>query len=227
MELPPYFSPRPRMDIEPEMLAAFDVLYMRQVENGDGSEIDYTLAAPKWQFLCYLADTKDVLVHGSGNSDIEVFEPRQSNDIHEFGNRKAVYAASDALWAMYFAIVDRANYVESLVNACFRVIEPDGTKSEPFYFFSINDDALPQDPWRTGTIYILPRDSFEQQAMGDYRGVDIEIAQWASLVEVKPLAKITVQPEDFPFLSQIRGHNVALIRERAERNPDDFPWLED
>src|SRR5689334_13811202 len=211
MEISKYFLSRPPMDIEPEMLAAFDGLYRRQVEHGDGSEIEYTLAAPKWQFLCYLADTKDVLMHGSGSPDIVEFEPRQSNDIDEFGNRKAVYAASDALWAMYFAIVDREQYVRSLINACFSVTEQDGRKHGAYYFFSINDDALPHTPWRNGTMYILPRDTFEHQASYPEQDVEIEIAQWASLVEVKPLAKIAVTPEDFPFLSRVRGHDVKVV----------------
>jgi len=227
VQLPSYYLPRPEVDLTPETIAAFERLYAEAVEPGTGMEIDYRLSAPKWQFICYVCDNKSVLVHGSGNPNIEEFEPRQSNDTEEFGNRKAVYASSDGLWAMYFAIVDRDRYVKSLVNACFRVIEKDGSKSVHYYFFSINDDALPNGPWRTGTIYILPRDGFEQQAMVDYQDADIEIAQWASLSEVKPLAKITVEPHDFPFLSQIRGHNLDVLRQRTIRNPGGFPWLED
>jgi hypothetical protein len=53
--------------------------------------------------------------------------------------------------------VDRKRYVRSLINACFRVVEKDGSQSDPYYFFSVNADALPHRPWRSGTIYILPR----------------------------------------------------------------------
>src|ERR1044072_6792350 len=137
MQLPPYFLPRPSPPPDADTRAAFDRLYAEAVEHGTGAAIDYRLPAPKWQFLCYLCDTKPVVLHGSGNADIEEFEPRQSNDLTEFGNRTAVYAASDGIWAMYFAIVDRDRYVTSLMNACFRVVDADGTRSGAYYFFSI------------------------------------------------------------------------------------------
>src|SRR6478672_13184108 len=143
MQIPSYYLPRPPMDTRPETLAAFARLYQEAVTPGSGAALDYPLAVPRWQFLCWLCDTQDIVLHGSGDPAIAEFEPRQSNDIAEFGNRAAVYAASDALWAMYFAIVDRDRYVTSLVNACFRVVEADGRKTEPYYFFSVNEEALP------------------------------------------------------------------------------------
>jgi hypothetical protein len=227
MQLPWYFETRPPMELDSGTIASFERLFAEQVKHGRGAEIDYTLSAPKWKFLCYLADTKDIVVHGSGSPNIEEFEPRQSNDIEEFGNRRAVYAASDALWAMYFAIVDRPGPVTSLTNACFRVQEDDGTWSEPYYFFSINGDALPHNPWRNGTIYLLPSAAFEQQSPQDYQGRPVEIAQWASLVPVRPMAKLAVAPEDFPFLSRIHGHDVDVIRQRAALDPEGFPWMDD
>jgi len=226
MQLPAYFSTRPGPEPDAGTAASFDRLFAETVEHGTGEEIDYKLQAPKWQFLCYLCDTKGVLVHGSGNPDIAEFEPRQSNDITEFGNRSAVYAASDGLWAMYFAIVDRDRYVSSLMNACFRVME-DGQWSEPYYFFSINEDAIPHRPWRRGTVYLLPRATFEHQAPGDYQGMVLEIAQWASPVAVKPLAKLAVGPEDFPFLSQIYPHDPKIVSVRAASDPEGFPWMDE
>src|SRR5262249_21320606 len=160
---------------------------------------------------------------GTGNPDIVEFEPRQSNDVDEFGNRCAIYAASDGIWALYFAILDRDNHVRSLVNACFRVIHA-GQRSDPYYYFSINGDALPHTPWRKGFIYLLPGDSFEQQPRQTHQGAEIETAHWASPVPVKPLARLPVEPEDFPFLSQIEGHDPALVRKRAQENPEGFPW---
>jgi hypothetical protein len=215
------------MDLEPEAAAAFERLYTEVVEHDTGAEIPYDLAAPKWQFLCYLTDNKGVLVHGSSKPDIEEFEPRQSDDVGEFGNRKAVYAAADALWAMYFAVTDRSRGVNSLNNACFRVVYEDGSKSEPYYFFSINDDALPHQPWCNGTIYILPRAGFKPQPPVTLRGIVGEIPQWASLEPVRPLARLNITPADFPFLAQIRGHNHAILRERIMSDPEAFPWVDE
>jgi hypothetical protein len=226
MQMPAYFLPQPTADWGTATLASFEQLFIQAVEQGAGTVMDYTLSAPKWQFLCYLCDHKNIVLHGSSKDDITEFEPRQSNDIVAFGNRRAIYAASDGIWSMYFAIVDRDNYVTSLVNSCFRVVE-DAGKSKPYYFFSINGDALPHDPWRAGTIYLLPRDSFEPQPSEFHRGAEIELAQWASLVPVKPLAKLSVEPEDFPFLAQIRPHDPAVVRERGIADPDGFPWLDE
>jgi len=150
MELPCCFSPRPTPRPDCGTIAAFERLFAKTVERGAGRVIDYTLVAPKWQFLCYLCDHKEIVLHGSGQPDILEFEPRQSNDIAEFGNRRAVYAASDGIWPIYFAVIDRDGGVTSLVNSCARVVGSDGSRSEPYYFFSINADALSRRPGATG-----------------------------------------------------------------------------
>ena len=46
--------------------------------------------------------------------------------------------------------------------------------------------------------------------LGSYQ---VHIAQLASFVPVQPLAKLTVTPEDFPFLTQIRGHDDERLQE--------------
>jgi hypothetical protein len=226
MQLPSYFLPQPAADWDSNTIASFEQLFAQIMKQGQGAVIDYRLPAPKWQFLCYLCDRRSIVLHGSGGAEIAEFEPRQSNDVAGFGNRRAVYAASDGIWAIYFAIVDRCNYVTSLINGCFRVLEPEG-RSGPRYFFSINRDAPPHHPWRDGTVYLLPRDSFEPQPLQEYRGAAIEIAQWASLVPVRPLAKLAVGPGDFPFLDQIRSHDWAVTRDRARADPEGFPWLDE
>lgn len=43
----------------------------------------------------------------------------------------------------------------------------------------------------------------------------VHIAQLASFVPVELLAKLTVTPEDFPFLTQIRGHDDERLQEYA------------
>ncbi len=227
MQPPAYFLPRPPLDLSPTTRAAFARLYAEAVRSGHGQAVEYTLPAPKWQFLSWLCDTQDILLHGSGNPSIREFAPRKSDDLNEFGDRRAVYAASDGIWPIYFAIVDRDRFVRSLNNACARVLGPDGTRSDPYYYFSIDDDALPHQPWRVGTIYIVPRAGFTQQSRASYRGMEVEIAQWASPTPVRPLAQMTVSPTDFPFLTQVRGHDMAVVSQRAERNPQGFPWVDE
>src|SRR5689334_13111620 len=98
MELPSHFLPRPPLDLDPDTIADFERLYADMLAADPTQPIAYELTVPKWKFLSYLTDTKNILMHGSNNASIEEFEPRQSNDTAEFGNRRAVYAASDALW---------------------------------------------------------------------------------------------------------------------------------
>ena len=151
MQLPAHFLPRPPLDLAPATRAAFAQFSAAIVRPGDGRMVEYTLAAPKWQFLNWLCDTHEVLLHGSGDPGIAEFEPRKADDLNEFGDRRAVYAAADGIWPLFFAIVDR-RVVRTVINGCSRVVGPDGARSEPFYFFSIDADALPLRPWRDGTI---------------------------------------------------------------------------
>src|SRR6218665_1803089 len=103
--LPHWLASRPPMPTDPAVLRSFDALFDAAVARGPESVIDYRLPAPRWQFICHLADTRDIVLHGSGNPEITRFEPRQPEDVSEFGNQNAVYAASDGLWPMYFAIL--------------------------------------------------------------------------------------------------------------------------
>ncbi len=228
MPLPPYYLRRPEPGLGSAETAEFDELFNEQIAVGAGETIKYACSAPKWHFLAYLGDLKDVLLHGTGDPEISEFEPRQSESSEDFGDQKAVYASSDGIWATFFAVMDRERYRLSLLNACFRMIGPDGS-SAPYYYFSINADALAEKPWRSGTIYVLPRDGFERAAGGKSRhtGLETETAHWRSFSEVKPLAKIAVEPADFPFLDQINGHDLDTLVKRVEANPDNFPWLED
>ena len=178
---------------------------------------------PKWQFLCHLADHHDIALHGSGDPNIALFEPRQSNDLNEFGNQKAIYAASDGLWAMFFAIVDRER-VTSITNACIRLADEAGTLHGPYYVFSVSQSALPTQPWRTGTVYLLPRSTFTLQPPMSFGSNQVHIAQLASFVPVQPVAKLTVTPEDFPFLMQIRGHDDQRLQEYATALQTGAPW---
>ena len=127
-ELPPYVLPRPPRDLDANLIAAVDRLLAEATQCGPEEAIDYTLDAPKWQFLCYLCEAHDVIMHGSGSADITEFEARQYNDTEEFGNRRAGYAASDSIWPMYFAITNRDSPVGSLINEYLRAVDGEGNR---------------------------------------------------------------------------------------------------
>ena len=219
----PHWLSRPGPEPDAGTRAEFDRLLAASLAATPGTAIDYRLAAPKWQFLCHVADQGEAVLHGSSEPDIARFEPRQSNDIAEFGNRKAVYAAADGLWALYFAVLDRPRHPMSLVNACFRVVGEDGTVSRPYYFFSIDSDSLGHGRFSSGTVYLLPAGRFERQADYVEGGLTVRTAQAACLEPIEPLAKLAVEPADFPL--PIRGHDVATLRARIDADPGGFPWL--
>jgi hypothetical protein len=175
----------------------------------------------------YLADQHQMALHGSGNPDIAHFEPRQAMDTYAVGHQKAVYAAADGIWPMFFAIVDRGRFRMSIVNACIQFAVGQSPLSPPYYFFSVSQSALEQQAWHSGVVYLLPGLSFARQEPMEVNGVMIHISQLASLVQVKPLAKLQVSPIDFPFLSQIRGHDDEVLAARAAANPMGFPWVDD
>jgi hypothetical protein len=223
MLLPDYWMERPGGDLDERARIAFDELLKTTLSTGGCPSIHFTLPWPKWQFLCYVADHHDIAVHGSGDPNITLFEPRQSNDLNDFGNQKAIYAASDGLWAMFFAIVDRQR-VMSITNACIRLEEDTGAVHGPLYVFSVSQSALASQPWRTGTVYLLPRLTFTAQSPMPFGSSKVHIAQLASFVPVQPLAKLTVSPQDFPFLQQIRGHDDQRLQEYATALQTGAPW---
>jgi hypothetical protein len=220
--LPDYWLPRPPLNIGAELTPSLESLYQRLL---NGEDLDGALPLPLWQFLCWLTDSKGHLLHGSGDGGILEFEPRQSNDIDEFGNRKAVYAASDGIWPMFFAIVDRRGYNMTIVNAAIRLELLSGEVSEPFYFFSLTDKVLVKQPWREGFVYVLSREGFEEQAPRSFGDYLVHSNHWANSRPVKPFAKVRVRPTDFPFLSEIRGQDDEVLTRRVAENPDGFPWV--
>jgi hypothetical protein len=215
MQLPSYWLSRPAMQLDSAVQQAFDNLYQEFVAHPPSQPIAYTFSAPKWQFLCYLAEQHNLALHGSGNSDITLFEPRQPVDISSFGNQNAVYAAADGIWAMFFAIVDRERHPMTVNNSCIHIATSPDQITTPYYFFSISQKMLQISPWREGTVYLLPCTSFVPEPPMMVEGVEIRSAQLASVVPVKPLARLGVTPDDFPFLKQIRGHDDERLEEYA------------
>lgn len=222
MKLPDYWLALPPVADDTGLVAEFDGILKQAIAAGPTQPIPYTSSAPKWQFLVHVAASGRYVLHGSNNPEIARFEPRQSNDVAEFGNRTAIYASSDGVWPIFFAIADRTQHL-SLVNASITELDDD---QETRYYFSITDTLLAANPWRNGTVYILPNDGFELDREYDLHGYRVRANQVASLTAVSPLAKLSVQPEDFPFLAQVRGHDREQVTLIATADPHGFPWLE-
>ena len=174
----------------------------------------------RWQFLCSLAARRHIAFHGTGDPQIERFEPREPVDFAPFGRQRAVFATSDPIWAMFYAIVDRRRHELTLNNGCL-VLEDAG---DVYYYFSVSRKALPRRPWRTGYLYFLPAETFVEQPGGIYAGRPARVPQLASPVAVTPFARLRVTPRSFPFLARIRGHNDERLAEYARAVMAAAPW---
>lgn len=190
-------------------------------------ELDIPSNIPKWAYLDRLAQTSQLVFHGSGEQNITLFEPRKpkDNSPDEFSKQTAVFASGDAIWAIFYAILVRSRSGLRFLNAAFQEISESGQLSEMHYFFSITQSILKTQPWRTGMVYLLPKESFVQMPPYCWQNRQVLEPQWATKKPVAPIAKVTVYPSDFPLLSKVRGHSNEYIMERSRVDPNGFPWL--
>jgi len=222
--LPDYWLERPAFTLDDQQRADFDRLLDSSLSRNPGGWIDYDLQAPRWAFLCYAAEERGLALHGSLNREITRFEPRQPVDLRAFGAQRAVYAAADGIWPMYFAIVDREHHPTTIMNACIRVETPDGVVSPPLYFFSVGKHVIRNFPYASGAVYLLPPGSFIAEPPLPFGEARVHTAQLASFEPVEPLAKLAVSPEDFPFLAQMHAHDDERLEEYAEALSRGLPW---
>jgi phosphoribosylaminoimidazole-succinocarboxamide synthase len=193
------FLPAPELTLDAAARAHFASLFARGCAQGVAQPLDCDGGYPKSDFLRYLVQHHDVLLHGTTASDLTELAPRPQGDYN--GNPvTAVFASSDGIWPQFFAIIDRLTFDGSMRNGCF--VLGDGAAEDRHYFFSVNDDWLRRQCWTTGTIYVLPRATFRP---ADTSAVRFD--EWTSKTAVKPLFKVTIAPDDFPFLSRVSGHS--------------------
>jgi HEAT repeat protein len=198
----------PRIVIDDARRTVFDALVRRTLERGLGGLVAYDLPYPKYEFLQYLVDEREYLVHGTNLQDLELLAPiRWATDPSEVGNLSGVYACADGIWSLYYAVADRT-VVGGLRNGARPASTPTGLQTH--YHFAFDEAALRKQPWTTGTVYVLSRDSFV-----DHNG------QWVSSAPARPVMRLAVGPADFPYRPQTRGF-VPADGWPGER----FPWLD-
>lgn len=202
--LPPPFS------ITPKKQTQFDRLLKASLDQVDGGWIGYDLPYPKHEFVQYIMGKEIVIFHGSNLTDIETFQPvRKSMELMDEtgrGNVAGVYGTHDGLWSMFFAIIHREKLKGSIRNGVVYFHNRDGDQL-PVYNFSINQDQLDDIPVIDGALYLLPKDSFVRLKLTE----DSYANEWVSESPVKPYARLSLHPEDFPFLNQISGHNDGVL----------------
>ena len=190
----------PELELDRFQVRAFEHAFQSAADAGGGALVDYCCDYPKADFLRYLVAHKDVLLHGSNRTDIDILLPRRQSDFYG-RTMTAVFASGDGVWPIFFAILDDSRFRGSMRNGCFVTADGKGP-DQRFYFFSINREMLEQRPWTDGMVYVLPRAPFRQTSRGAVR-----FDEWASEEPVQPLARLPVSPEDFPFLPNVAGHD--------------------
>jgi hypothetical protein len=146
--------------------------------------------------LRWLVANRPVLLHGSNDVGIDRFEPRPQMDF-EGRPTEAVFGTSDGIWPMFFAVVDRERNA-ALRNGCLR----SGGRSKYFFAVDPGDEDAPR--WRAGAVYVLPRAPFRA-------GFGLE---WLAEEAVEPLARVVVEPKDFPFLDQVLTFHAGEPEDR-------------
>ena len=157
------------------------------------------LPARRLDFLRWLAENRPVVFHGSPRDDLtELSTERRSTDTTAWGNQQAVYASSDPVWAIYFACLRRDNGWTGTRNGSMG--PPGGPLYPRQYFFVHNRGSASPGRFGAGSLYVLPPESFVADA--PLAGA-VDTAHLVSHVPVKPLARVDVTPEDFPFRDRV------------------------
>ena len=73
MEASSLLLPSPPFDLTSPQQIAFEDLYQ---STHKGGLVDYRLPYPKWQYLSYLCETRELVLHGSQNQSIDQVQPR-------------------------------------------------------------------------------------------------------------------------------------------------------
>lgn len=220
----------PDMTVSTEAARAFDQLYNAVLAGGPAADIAYNLPYPKYLFLDYLASTRGIMLHGSNLRGLDALRPiRTSSDSSEFGRQDAIYATPDPLWAMFFALLDRTGW-SGTSNGSIHLADDAGNRIRRYYF-ALEHNHLRRQPWRQGAMYILPGEGFEPDPseVGKKAGpYTIQPTQWIYRGELTPLARLDLEPEDFPFRDCVWGYDSQTFSKRMDAESlAGYPFLDD
>ena len=182
---------------------AFDILLDTALVGDPRIPIHYNLSYPKVDFLNYICDWRGFVLHGSPLHDLATLEPiRKSSDISEFGNRQQIFCSPDAIWAMWFAILEKGKF-NLTRNGCVRV--GSGLRRVKYYHFELPKENKGNNPFAEGMMYIARAQDFPyKRPYPVLDWFDGEIEEWGSTQPVEPLARLRVAPRDFPYLEQVQ-----------------------
>lgn len=121
------------------------------------------------------------LLHGSPCGDLTVLEPRAATrDPHVLCDGPVVFATSDPVIAVLFALLDRDRWCGTLD---VESVPRRGAVTR----YRITVQATSDPITKAGTVWVVPRDRFRLLS-----GVGHAMAQWACDDPVRPIARVAV-----------------------------------
>jgi hypothetical protein len=195
-----------------------DQWFTDNIDNTTCQTIDHC-PIDKWRFLTYLCDHKGLLAHGSSRTDLTELIPvaKQRGDLSEFGNATQIFASPDALWALWFALLNRNMKYGGTANSCARQRDAQGRVYKTYWFAIAHENLTESLPLVDGMIYIVRPDSF----------LDKNGEEWGSKANVMPLAKLAVSPNDWPFKDAILGFDRDRLGDLLAESAEAFPYFDD
>ena len=187
---------------------AYEELADHILEHRDGLNFEWSLPWPKWHFIEWLTRRGDFIFHGSplpGIRDIRT-EAELGRDHGPGRDRQSSRRLRDTFRTLGDVVRrHRSSQTQRLDSKRRHVLARPLRQPRPVSTGSrFTMTIVGGDIWRTGTLYLFPKDDFEPIPF--YPGGPAS-NEWASTSEVRPLARLTVDPGDFPFLDQVGGHD--------------------
>lgn len=173
----------PRISIDKDEAEHFEKL-IEIINYNEGQVLEYHLPFPKHRFLYYLSMKGKYVFHGSNNHNIETFEPREQT-LYNSKVTKAVFATTDPIWPIFYAVFRRSSLIGSFRNGCLV------HGNHRYHYYSLNESTMKNNPWTEGMLYILPKQTFSKSAQGK-----VYFDEWISHEPVKPIGKFVVTVDD-------------------------------
>lgn len=177
-----------------------------------------------WTLLAEAVATGDLLLHGSQTPGLTELKPRAPIDhsVDSFSKQTAVFATEDPTWAISYGI--RSASCRRFLNACFYPDSSVGDWSQRRIFLSYAATQDGHAPTGPGVVYVLPSTAFTR--MPSYHDPvfgSITECQWISTESVPVVTELSVAPENLQTAPLL--HDFDTVTERANEDPDGFPWL--
>lgn len=203
----------PCIDLQVGCLDHFHMALLARDAGGIVSDV------PVWAFLQWLVG-QGYLLHGSQQAGLDLLQPsgKAYGQPDDFSNRAGVYAASDALWAMMYAL--RGPAAKGQIDICLRFKIRNGW-SLPCYYYALGAAAGSAGPAKDlmapGWVYVLGREGFEPSP--PYRHLHFGLVQelnWVRPASVIPGHASRCWTAGFPLAGRClrRGQDSSAIGQR-------------